>query len=167
MITFNPDISTLTQLQGVYSKDEIKYEPMIFSGDIAFCREHGGKLTNYFLDALEESKEFKRFKDAHPDRHIVVDTRVTMTKKHQFPSIPGWHCDDVPRIKGSQPQIDKISDVQHFMTIFSDSKGVSATEFLIEPLSIDIDREHVWNSLDEYLESRENKTRFIKEGRTY
>lgn len=80
------------------SNDVIKDEPMFFNSSVAFAYDNGGPVTRSFIDALPE--DFKLG---------VFDSRVHMLMPGWYPSIPGWHHDDVPR-----PQDIPVG--QHFMT---------------------------------------------------
>ncbi|WPM81347.1 hypothetical protein R5W60_06645 [Brucella pseudintermedia] len=78
----------------------IQQEPMLFGSDAKFADMQGGPLTNLALVALE---------DIGVDRKdLIVDTRSHMLKPGWYPAIPGWHCDEVPRGKDGQPDIDLI-----------------------------------------------------------
>lgn len=162
--TFQPDIKTIGQIDGVLNTESFKYEPMIFSGDLAFTKEVNGPITSRCLKLIEESDEFQ--KCYQRNSNVVVDTRVTMTMKGAYPSIPGWHCDDVPRSeKYSQPTLYDTSDkIQHFMVLLADVEAQSCTEFVSEPFSAEIDETNVWFSLHNEVIKHAPNTRFIKQG---
>jgi hypothetical protein len=97
----------------------------------------------------------------------VIDTRVTMTMEGMYPSIPGWHCDDVPRSRTTgQPVMHGVNPlVQHFMVILSDQEdAVSCTEFVSKPIKLDIDLTNVWGSVDKQLTENKPETGFLKQG---
>lgn len=147
-----------------FSTDEIKYEPMIFSGSWGFSHLKGGLITQYLLDRLDYLPDLMNL---NPDLNIVIDTRVTMTFPGQYPSIPGWHCDDVPRAdKYSQPDFSRTdSDVNHFLLIFSDNDDVSRTEFAIEPFSLKLSDENVYTDLDRQVRNFDQlKTYHVDQG---
>lgn len=162
--TFEPEIRTLGHIESRYRTSEISSEPMLFQADLDFARTHGGPITNRIIDELFLSHSFMAFYYANPN--VIIDTRATMTKPGMYPSIPGWHCDAVPRREHhSQPDLTKISDdVQHFMVLLSDENNVTNTEFVTEPVTIDVDEDNVWNSVDRYIENNDVKTSFLKEG---
>jgi hypothetical protein len=72
-----------------------------------------------------------------------------------YPSIPGWHCDDIPRgTKYAQPDLDKRNGgVIHFCCLISDHPEVSNTEYINEQLQIDVDPANVWSSVDRLINS--------------
>lgn len=80
----------------------IHREPMLFGSDAKFADMHGGPLTNLALIALEDIGVNRK--------DLIVDTRSHMLKPGWFPAIPGWHCDEVPRGKDGQPDIDLIPE---------------------------------------------------------
>jgi hypothetical protein len=154
--TFTPNIKTLTNVDAVRTTDEIKNEPMIFSGDARFAHTNGGPLTREITNRLLKHDDFRNVQMFAADEQfkIVIDTRVTMTMPGMYPSIPGWHCDDVPRGKThGQPVLHGINPFcQHFMVILSDQEdAVSCTEFVTRPLELDIDMANVWGSVDKQV----------------
>lgn len=87
------------------SNDDIKKEPMFFNSDLDFAYCNGGKITKSFIDNLP----------ADWKENVVFDSRVHMLMPNWYPSIPGWHHDDVPRpaipvgqhfISAGQPDYD-------------------------------------------------------------
>lgn len=77
---------------------DVKNEPMFFncSGDFAY--ENGGPITKSFLNALPNGWW----------NEVVFDSRIHMLMPGWYPSIPGFHHDDVPR--------PEIPPGQHFIT---------------------------------------------------
>jgi len=168
--TFTPNIKTIGKLeQPVRDTDEIKNEPMIFSGSPNFASIHGGGLTREITNKLLKNDDFRNVQLFANDNdfHIVIDTRVTMTMPGMYPSIPGWHCDDVPRGKThGQPVMHLVNPfVQHFMVLVSDQEdAVSCTEFVTKPFEVDIDMADVWGSVDRAVEKEKPETGFLKQG---
>jgi hypothetical protein len=158
-IDFLPKIKTLAVLPDTFTTDEIKNETMIFSGDWDFTYRNGGPITRRIMSTLRQQQPFMdAYVLANQRRfNLVVDTRVNQVMKDWYPSIPGWHCDDVPRLdKYSQPDFSlRDPTVQHFCVLISDSQpdpfngsGVSGTEYLIEPTTLAVDPTAVWHSVD-------------------
>lgn len=81
------------------SNNEIKNEPMFFNCDLQFAYQNGGPITKSFIDNLP--------KIWHESK-VVFDSRIHMLMPGWYPSIPGYHHDDVAR-----PQIPVG---QHFIT---------------------------------------------------
>lgn len=104
----------------------IQNEPMLFGADVDFADVEGGILTTLALMALE---------DIGVDRtNMIVDTRSHMLKPGWFPAIPGWHCDEFPRGKDGQPDIDLIPGChddrpRHYLIIL-DAGTQAMTHFL-------------------------------------
>lgn len=154
---FTPEIKTVGTIGLKCSEFDIKNEVMIFSGDYKFTRQHCGPLTHMVLDNIVQ-KVIDHF-GFNITNNIVIDTRVNMLMKGQYPSIPGWHCDDVPRntvtgltTKVGQPNLFLVDpSVQHFMVLLSTGStahGVSGTEFVTSDREYKIDPDNVWNSLN-------------------
>ena len=167
--TFTPNIKTVKKLElPVRNTHAIKHEPMIFSGDPNFAHSQGGPLTKEILREVLKDEMYMAvamFADEN-NFNTVIDTRVTMTMPGMYPSIPGWHCDDVPRSKThGQPVLHGINPfVQHFMVLLSDQESVSCTEFVSEPFEVDVDMADVWGSVDRAVERDKPKTGFLSQG---
>lgn len=101
--------------------DLIKNETMLFSSDIKFALEHGGPLTQEFIE-----KFLMKDSDWY---NCIIDSRVHMLMPGWWPCIPGWHHDDIPRdTPTGQPNYDNPSyEAWHRMCVFG---GTSMTEFL-------------------------------------
>lgn len=157
---FIPNVKTIKTINGLRTTDELKYEPMLFQADLKFSYENGGPVTKEVIDSIIDDV------NVFTDKHIVIDTRVTMTMAGTYPSIPGWHCDAVPRSeKYDQPDLSKInSHVKHYMVLLSDVEAHTCTEFVEDVFKTHINKENVWGGLHEDIEESNVKTRFIKPG---
>ncbi len=107
----------------------IKTEPMFFNSSVSYAMQMGGAVTRAFLSALPDG-----WSDA------VFDSRIHMLMPGWYPSIPGWHHDDVPRAKkipvgqhfatGGQPDYDNQSYFsEHIMGLANG--GICPTEFAV------------------------------------
>ena len=170
--TFHPKIATVAKSSTRFGTDTIRAEPMIFGGDLEFVRNNGGPITQHFMEMLMRTDEFQawagKYEESPTDVYLVIDSRVNMLMPGMYQSIPGWHGDDVPRgIKYTQPDLERI-DVNkyiHFMALYSDQKNpISATEFVTEPVEIDVDLEAVWKSVNNSILSKKPKTGHLEEG---
>lgn len=169
-VEFLPKIKTLKRfdLDKIYTFEEIRNEVMLFTSQPRFALNNNCQITHRILNEL---KSCGIDWSVEPDGlHWVIDTRVTMTMPKQYPSIPGWHCDDVPREeKYKQPNFNLCrDDVVHYLTVVSDTKDpectVSGTEFITSCETYDIDPTNVWGSLHNEVMQDDNKhTRIIKE----
>lgn len=116
-----------------YTPAQIKNEPMLFSASYDFARNHGGPITDDFLDCL--AMDYGHLLD---DK-LVIDSRVHMLMPGWYPCIPGWHHDDVPRTRrDGQPNYRKLDyKSKHFAVVVGDC---SLTQFLYGKISLDIPR---------------------------
>jgi len=147
-----------------FSTDDIINEPMLFSSSMEFARKNGGKITNTLLDKLDNLFFWDEYEIYHSEKGYVpvIDTKVVMLMKDQYPCIPGWHCDGVPREdKHSQPNMNLLNeDIYHLLCTVSDNeKGVSNTKFVKTPFSMKLnDNEKVWGQVNKKVEE------YIKDG---
>lgn len=166
--TFTPNIKTVKHIEPTRQTNTVKNEPMIFSGCPDFAHSNGGPLTREITRLLLDNEFFRSVQMFSPDDYfVVIDTRVTMTMEGMYPSIPGWHGDDVPRSRTTgQPVLHGINPlVQHFMVLLSDQPtAVSSTEFVLGPMEVDIDIANVWQSVDKHITENKPKTGFIEPG---
>lgn len=146
---------------------------MLFGADLTFARKEGGAINNHVLDTLENSALFHSWKERLdagllPNTSIVIDSRVNMLMPGMYPSIPGWHGDDVPRgVKYAQPDLNGVdpNGFVHFMVLFSDNEApVSATEFVVEPITLEVDPDNVWQSVNAGVEKLKPRTSKLREG---
>lgn len=95
---FNSQNKMVGEFAKNISNDLIKKEPMFFNSDLEYAYKNGGEITKSFIDNLPiDWKE-----------NVVFDSRIHMLMPNWYPSIPGWHHDDVPR--------PKIPVGQHFIS---------------------------------------------------
>lgn len=165
--TFVPKVITVAQLSR-RSLKEIRDETMLFGADWGYAAANGGPILQEFLSALLQDDGFYKLHRIHADTglNVVIDSRVTMTMPGAYPSLPGWHCDDFNRSERyAQPNPEDANDkVTHYMAIVGESEdGNSCTQFLTEPLTVELDRSDVWHSLDKAVNALPAyKSRFIK-----
>lgn len=117
-----------------YSVEQLASEPMFFAASPEYARVHGGVITRNALDALFHIEAFQKQFAEHVingEYELVVDTRVNMLMEGMFPSIPGWHCDEVPRGENGQPDFSLCDpNVRHWMVVVDNGGDVSMTEFV-------------------------------------
>lgn len=103
----------------------VKDEPMFWRATPEFAWDNGGPLTRNFLAALKMGgRGWGSAKD------VLIDSRVHMLMPGWYPSIPGFHFDDVPReLPNKQPNHRNPSyKSQHVMMLVGDA---SLTEFAL------------------------------------
>lgn len=128
--TFYSQIEESNRFADHIDNDEIKEEPMFFNCDIDFAYKHGGPITKSFIDSLPYIWK---------EMPIVFDSRVHMLMPGWFPSIPGWHHDDVPRptiptgkhfITAGQPDYDNPSyHSEHILGLVNAT--ICPTQFIV------------------------------------
>ncbi len=150
LVEFDSIIRTAGEMSDRTIK-EIRDEPMIWTGDYNFSRVNGGAITQEFLDKIEATDYWKD-NAGQENLYFVLDSRVTHTMPGQYPSIGGWHCDDFNRsAKYGQPKLeDRDHRICHFMALVSEGE-ITCTEFITQPVTIEVNPEAVWNSIDTIL----------------
>lgn len=96
---FNSQFKELNHFALKIENEQIKKEPMFFNCDLEFAHKNGGEITKSFINNLPTDWKLSE---------VVFDSRVHMLMPGWYPSIPGWHHDDVPR--------PEIPVGQHFLT---------------------------------------------------
>ena len=103
---FHSKFTELGQFALNVKNEDIKKEPMFFNADLEYALKNGGEITKSFINSLP--KDWK-------ENPLVFDSRIHMLMTGWYPSIPGWHHDDVPRpeipvgqhfISAGQPDYD-------------------------------------------------------------
>jgi hypothetical protein len=143
--------------------EQISTEPMVYAADLEFAYENGSVITKKVIDQLR----IRLASDGVDVNDIVVDTRVNMVMPGMYPSIPGWHCDDVPRTDESngQPDLSLVdAECVHYMILISDT-GATRTEFVYNEYECEIDPTDVWESLNTEIIHDTPNTMFVPEGR--
>ncbi len=155
VISFNSKFHPHESFDKDYEQAEIKNEPMIFGGDLAFSRRHGGPITQEFLDLLPTD---------WIDAPFILDSRVHMLKPGWMPCIGGWHLDDIPRSgEESQPNFSLVNPAtQHVSAVIGDA---SLTEFLDEEVELWVPpRGLVYKSFDAQMVYIRARTQFVSSG---
>lgn len=148
--TFVPNVKVVGRIEPLASIETIFAEPMLWSASLEFARAHGGPLTQKVLDVLEpEMPEIDAIVRAN-GRYACIDTESQDLMEGQFPSIPGWHCDvmSVKRPNDGEAEAQIVRDTVVYTCFASTNpEGVSQTLFAAEPLTLEVDTDHVWNSV--------------------
>ena len=156
--TINPNPETMNLIQ----------EPMVYSASEGFAWDFGGPLTRAVITRIKDSDQFARDRVVayQCGLNILIDTRVHMLMKGQYPAIGGWHCDFYPRGGNGQPDVMKGNDASvHYVTTLSDNEeGVSCTEFVDELVLAEVDAERVWRSVHLAVEDVKPRTFKAKDG---
>ena len=151
-ICFDPRINSVKELDINISDSDIEREPMVYGGSAHWTNINGGPLTKAILDAIKDTYEFRMLLESQGIKgyHPVIDTKSVLLMPGWYPCIPGWHCDGVIRNdRNSQPDTLTISEpIQHYTCYFTGDGEFSPTEFIEDPLVLNVNPEEVWKSVD-------------------
>lgn len=119
----------LDTVQSTFDDNEVKNEPMLFNNDIDGAWANGRRLTRCFLNKLPEDWF---------NGQLVIDSRVHMLMPGWYPCIPGWHHDDVPRIRSDgQPEYEAPTDrAEHILMLVN--AHLAPTEFALGSAPFDV-----------------------------
>jgi hypothetical protein len=166
MHTFVPSLVRVGAVEAVVPMEAIIAEPMLWSATWAFAREHGGPLTQGVLDVLEAERD-RIDAVCAGGRHAVIDTESQDLMAGQYPSIPGWHCDaiTVPRPGEDGDHQRRVREtIVYSCSVSSQPGGVSQTLFAAEPLTLEVDLDHVWPSVHRGAEDRLLRREKMRDG---
>lgn len=171
-VDFTPDLQMVSEFNGICSIDEIAEEQAVFSASPAYITGHypENSLTQRILSSWNwNDKYLLRAKST--GRHLVIDTRVQRLMPGMYPSIPGWHCDGVPRASyDSQPDFDNVdSGCRHYVGLIATSHHVSNTEFVSEPMSVEFDNsgDAVYKQVHRAVGDQNPETQVIRPGQLW
>jgi hypothetical protein len=132
---FRSRVKEVKRVNQTFSEYDVKNETMLFSADYDFARRNGDGLTNLFLDNIPE--DWKQ-------SDIIIDSRVHMLMKGWSPCIPGWHHDDVPRLREEthvrmkgQPNYENPEYYSEHL-LFLINAGIAPTEFINEDVDVKV-----------------------------
>lgn len=163
---FQSRVDTVGNIPGTRELTQIAREPSFFSCSPEFILSQDCPLHIEILNGIKSTYSYKAAKNSALGLTELVDSRITQTMPGMYPSIPGWHCDNVPRAKDyNQPDLNLTDDrVQHFMAYISSCKNHTNTEFAVGEYKIDINPSDVWGSLDRSLVKEPPMGKFCEEG---
>ena len=156
------------------SVESIEEEPMFFSSSLNFAIKNGGPITKFYLENLNSCLDSIKDSACNLDLNykFMIDTRSHMLMPGFYPSIPGWHCDFVPRNDyNSQPDFNScdLDFVKHIIVCIGadGADPESYTEFLKAPAEISIDNnEKIWeqvhNQIQYQIKNGKNEVDILK-----
>jgi hypothetical protein len=148
--TFAPAFRVIDQMEVFPLKQNIVGETMLYQADVPFAYEHGGPITKEFLrrSPLPQSS--------------IIDVRVHHLQAGQYPAIPGYHLDWIPRKdKGANPDMSRIPGARHVVMIIGLG---SLTKFLAEEVTWDLPDEKPFERTTRYIEKYELPTWSVSNG---
>jgi hypothetical protein len=146
----------------------LQKEPSMRSCSDVFLSEFGGSLAKQALDQTLVNcyTEYHRAKEA--GLSAICDVRTQMLMPEMFPSIPGWHCDAVPRDNyHGQPTFEAVHPRAFHvcLTLSSEKAGVSNTEYVMDAVQPKIwDDAHVYRELHTQVEKIKPRVRSAPDG---
>ncbi len=148
---FHSDLTQRGSLASPVPQQVIIDETMLFGAGLEFAQTYGGPLTQAAL------REMALVDGLAPAGYQwIVDSRSHMLMPGQYPAIPGWHCDGVPRGGyDAQPDLDRMdARVRHVAGhVSTHPDGVSDTEYVSNGVTLHgVDPENVWDSVNRAVE---------------
>jgi hypothetical protein len=126
-------------------------EQCLFSCSLTAIEMYAGPIVKDAVDRICQLYEVPIRRGINHGLSAVVDVRVHRLFPGQFPGIPGWHCDFVPRgAYSGQPNFALVHpDAFHVALLLSDQQaGVSNTQFVESAIRPQIfDQEAVYANL--------------------
>lgn len=115
----------LLNMPRVLTEDEIKREPIIINASLDYAWNHGGSITQSFLQNLQQHPLVQKAVYEGNAHKIKINTRIHMLNVGQFPDIPVWRS-GAPFSK----QINSDSNEEYILIYLSNKMGgVSVVEF--------------------------------------
>jgi hypothetical protein len=164
-ILFSPDVKALGV---VFPKpatlQQMAGEPCLFSCDWATALQQGGPFTAAILAKLDEC--------GYVTEGAVIDVRVQRLMPGMYPSIPGWHCDGVPRdTYFAQPDFTKADKTMRHVTLIHSTADdwVSRTQFTEEAMSAELTPEAgmIYKQLHDQIEAYDTGRFQVEPGVAY
>lgn len=126
--------------KGPFKIEELAEESSLHSVSLEWINKNGSPLIKEitqiaYAHLMKESNLMLLFPPYNKQLHLVVDVRIQRLMPGMYPSIPGWHCDAVPRNDYfAQPDLTKLdTKIKHLtLTLSTEKDGVSNTEFVNE-----------------------------------
>jgi len=170
MIKFQPKIYKVDVPAVTATSQQIQDEVMLYGATVQHIRSNKDRypLTWKVLQRIIAHAEWDSTVQemAELGYHPVIDTKVVMLMKGQYPCIAGWHCDGVIRKdRDSQPDLATLHEpIKHFVCTISDAgpKGHCGTEFIAQDVELKAvpEGENVWGWVNQQLGKAEHLHRY-------
>lgn len=143
-------------------------EPSLFSCSEEGVGISGGLLAKIALKHIQGAFVQDIYNAKKEGLSAIIDVRVQRLMPGMFPSIPGWHCDAVPRCNyHGQPNYAAINPAAFHvaLTLSSEAAGVSNTEYVMDAIKPKLfDQEHVYRELHDIVVRAAPRVEQIKDG---
>lgn len=157
-VLLDPNILSTGYVNGQRTTGELAAEPSLFSCSMEHAEAKGGDITQEILHQIKLLHKKDMALAFAAGLHEVIDVRVQRLMPGMYPSIPGWHCDSVPRANYfAQPDFSLVNPASfHITCIVDTSRGpedyVSNTEFCHKKINFNYDDAFpVWKQLHDQL----------------
>jgi hypothetical protein len=143
-------------------------EPSLYSCSPVAMENYGGPLIRSALAQIRERYEHPIRRATNEGLSAICDVRVHRLFPGQYPAIPGWHCDAVPRgAYSGQPNFSLVHPFAFHVCLLlsSELKGVSNTEYVSQPMSPQLwDQEHVYRNIHQEVDRIKPQTATAQDG---
>jgi hypothetical protein len=155
--------------RGKYSVAELASEPSLFSCSMEHAEVKGGDIVRDILYRIRHAYRGAIEKAYAAGLYEIIDVRVQRLMPGMFPSIPGWHCDSVPRPNYfAQPDFSLLKPESFHITCIADTEGgngIGNTVFLDEEIEFKFNEfKPVWQQLHHQIEMVPRRIRPIQSG---
>src|SRR6478736_259437 len=159
-VVIKPSVTEHWGVAGHVGIAEMAKEPSLFSCSLEHANVICGPITEGILDRVTKTFRMDMHKAYQAGLSEVIDVRVQRLMPGMYPSIPGWHCDAVPRANYfSQPDFSLLNpNAFHVVCIVdTNEKGISDTQYLLYDFEWEYDdKEPVWKQLHKYVDNEKN-----------
>lgn len=141
--------------------DELNAELNFRNSTPEFVHNNAGPIVRGLTRLIESTQHYRSKRDENPHLTPLVDVRVNYLVDGTYPSLPGWHCDDIVRESNyKQPDVIKSIPTHHYMCLLADTMAENSnTEFLLGQHIIAFDQENVYKSINRHLLLNEGNLR--------
>lgn len=151
--------------EAVFSK-----EPSLLCNSPVAVRAQGGQLSKIALAHVEKHYAGDILRAEKEGLSSSIDVRVQRLMPGMYPSIPGWHCDAVPRGTSSgQPNFDAIHQRAFHVALLLSTEpcGVSNTQFVDQDMVFklwDVEGKTRYSQLHAEVEKHKPQVLHVRDG---
>lgn len=154
---FAPQYKTIDTIDVFPEARLLQGETMFYQSTPEFVFDKGGPIAREFVDKLPNDLM---------GRDTLIDVRVHHLRPGNYPAIPGYHLDWIPRKdQGRAPDLSVIPDYQHVILIVAET---CLTEYVAEEIEIsnlhDGDPAQAFRRANDYIKAQGIKTERVING---